>query len=282
MTDKKYDVALSFAGEDRDYVEEVADHLKTRNISVFYDNFETADLWGKNLYTHLSDLYRNQAKYTVMFISEHYNKKVWCNHEREAAQSRAIEENEEYILPARFDDTQVPGVLKTTGFVDLRNHSPVELAVLLCEKLGHDQHAQKTDAIPPPKNPALSGQVRFNYSNNNGIHVIGDGVYEFTTKWSKASNKSIHCYNDPIRGLALVPEGISINEIPPIEELDFSSRSRKPNIDSLVVLQNRKGMFAVLQILEILDNTRGDDEDILSFKFWINEDGASDFSECAP
>ena len=49
----EYDVALSFAGENRAYVEAVANSLKNRGISVFYDLFEEANLWGKNLYFFL-------------------------------------------------------------------------------------------------------------------------------------------------------------------------------------------------------------------------------------
>ena len=52
----KYDVALSFAGEDRAYVEEVAQTLRTLGVSVFYDKFEEAELWGKDLKSHLHDI----------------------------------------------------------------------------------------------------------------------------------------------------------------------------------------------------------------------------------
>lgn len=48
-----YEVVLSFAGEDRDYVEQVADILKTNQVSLFYDDYEEASLWGKNLVEHL-------------------------------------------------------------------------------------------------------------------------------------------------------------------------------------------------------------------------------------
>ena len=44
-----YDVALSFAGEDRKYVHRVAEALAEKGVKVFYDNFEEADLWGKYL-----------------------------------------------------------------------------------------------------------------------------------------------------------------------------------------------------------------------------------------
>lgn len=36
----EYDVALSFAGEDRKFVEDCAEILRSLNINVFYDNYE--------------------------------------------------------------------------------------------------------------------------------------------------------------------------------------------------------------------------------------------------
>ncbi len=130
-----FDVALSFAGEDRTYVDQVARLLRDRGVKVFYDLFEEADLWGKNLYTHLSDVYQNRAKFTVMFISAAYCEKLWTNHEREAAQARAFQEAQEYILPVRFDSTDIPGVLPTTGYVSLTKRTPEQLVSLITKKL---------------------------------------------------------------------------------------------------------------------------------------------------
>ena len=137
MIDSKpdYEVALSFAGEDRTYVGQVAMALQSLHVKVFYDGYEEENLWGKNLYTHLQEIYSKRAKYTVMFISSHYAQKLWTNHEREAAQARAFEENREYILPARFDDTAIPGMLATVGYIDLRRKTPEQLADLIVRKL---------------------------------------------------------------------------------------------------------------------------------------------------
>jgi TIR domain len=131
-----YHVAFSFAGEERDYVKEVAGHLRSLGISVFYDSFEQVDLWGKNLYSHLDDIYRNKARYCVMFISKAYREKSWTNLERESAQTRAFEENQDYILPARFDDTEIPGIHPTIGYIDLRSVKPKQLADMIVQKLG--------------------------------------------------------------------------------------------------------------------------------------------------
>ncbi len=139
----EYDVALSFAGENRAYVEEVAHNLRGRGIKVFYDLFEETNLWGKNLYEYLSEIYQNRARYTVMFISGFYNQKVWTNHERMSMQARAFQESSEYILPARFDDTEIPGMLRTVGYIDLTNRTPLEFAGLIEKKLKKEQSLLK-------------------------------------------------------------------------------------------------------------------------------------------
>jgi hypothetical protein len=132
---RDFDIALSFAGEDRAYVDQLANLLRSQGVKVFYDLFEEADLWGKDLYEHLSDVYQSKARFTVMFISSHYADKLWTRHERKAAQARAFQESQEYILPVRFDDTEIPGVLHTVGYISLKEKSPAELASLITKKL---------------------------------------------------------------------------------------------------------------------------------------------------
>lgn len=131
-----YEVALSFAGEDREYVEKVAKFLAADGISVFYDKFENVGLWGKNLFDHLADLYANRSKYVVIFASKHYLGKAWPSHERKSAQARAFEQTAEYILPARFDETKIPGLHPTVGYIDLTKTTPREFADLIEKKLG--------------------------------------------------------------------------------------------------------------------------------------------------
>lgn len=130
-----YDVALSFAGEDRLYVGEVATALSSRRIRVFYDEYEEANLWGKDLYIHLGDIYEKKARFCILFLSRAYKSKVWTKLERENAQARAFQESQEYILPVRLDDTEIPGVLPTVGYVDGKKHSPAHVADLVQQKL---------------------------------------------------------------------------------------------------------------------------------------------------
>lgn len=140
-----YDVCLSFAGEARTYVEQVARRLKAANVRVFYDTDEKANLWGKDLYTHLDEIYRLQARYCVLFASKWYAEKRWTAHERQSAQARTFMSNREYILPARFDDTAIPGLRPTVGYIDLRKTTAVQLAKLIIKKL-HPGRGSKTNS----------------------------------------------------------------------------------------------------------------------------------------
>jgi len=113
----------------------VAESLRTLQVTFFYDQFEQVELWGKDLYVHLDEVYRKKARYCVMFISEHYARKLWTSHERRSAQARAFADYGEYILPARFDDTEIPGILPTVGFLSLKDKTPEDFAQLIKVKV---------------------------------------------------------------------------------------------------------------------------------------------------
>lgn len=168
-----FDVSLSFAGEDREYVESFAKLLRSKGIRVFYDRYETIDLWGKDLYSHLDDIYRNAARFCVLFASEHYASKVWTNHERQSAQARALIENSEYILPVRFDNTPIPGLRPTIGYLDLQSISPEELSDMTIKKIGKE----KKYNFLPPELDTLYKQLKIRSSSRKA--VIYTQAYEF-------------------------------------------------------------------------------------------------------
>lgn len=130
------------------------------------------------------------------------------------------------------------------------------------------------------KKNRLKGKVKFDYSNNNGIYKIGENEMIFETKWSKASNQSIHLYNDPavISEIAIADNKNQITEIKDATEFDFSSRSRTVQKHGIAILKNTYGNFAVIRILDIKDKTRGDNQDELHFEYVINPKNKSDFS----
>ena len=102
---RRWDVALSFAGAQRDYVGQVADALKERGVRCFYDADEQTRLWGKHLAEELPRIYAQESAAVVVFISNDYAGRDWTRLERRAAFSRAVAEAGVYVLPARFDNS---------------------------------------------------------------------------------------------------------------------------------------------------------------------------------
>ena len=172
MREYEYDVVLSFAGEDRQYAEELANLLDSDGYDVFYDKYEQAQLWGRNLYTHLSSVYKDKGRYCVMFLSEHYARKLWTSHELENAQARAFEENEEYILPVRIDDTEIPGILSTIGYLDLRSMSIAEIYENLALKLSGETPHVTPDSSPSIVPESDLGEYMLLVSANEQLNFI--------------------------------------------------------------------------------------------------------------
>lgn len=155
----QYDVAISFAGEDRETARALAGELLSSfGLRVFYDDYEQAALWGKNLTEYLVDIYRKRARFCAVLVSRHYREKRWTRHEWRAAQARAFEEPDvEYILPIRLDDTEIEGLLPTVGYVDIRQLGIRQTARLIHEKVA--DFAERRQRLA--KATALYGERRY-------------------------------------------------------------------------------------------------------------------------
>jgi hypothetical protein len=276
-----YQVALSFAGKERDYVERVARALQAKGIKIFYDAFEIVQTWGKDGVEFYHQLFTTDTSFVVMFISSEYVSKPWTRHERRSALSRALVERTEFILPVRFDDTPVPGLPHTVIYMRASKYSPEALATLVGERIGVSPFASKASDIPPPQMTSNVGEPVFDYSSFNGRYVIGDGPLLFETRWSGASDVSIHVYNyaPSIHGLAIATGAQQIADVTDVSAYDFSSSSRTPNQGEIVVLQNVNGFYAALRILGVKYKGRNADCDELRFQYAIQSNGSACFEE---
>ena len=131
----KYDVALSFAGEDRTIVEEIAEELRKNDISVFYDHFQKANLWGKKLSQHFKETYGENTRFVIVFISEHYSLKDWTDFEFSIAREEAKTRKSEFILPIRIDNTNIVGLHNDVGHLDLNTEDVGSIVETIIEKL---------------------------------------------------------------------------------------------------------------------------------------------------
>ena len=131
-----FEVALSFPGEVRSLVEQIALELERRigPNSYFYDNNYLSQLARPSLDTLLQDIYRNRSKLVVVFLGGDYHKKDWCGIEFRAIKEIIMERDHKRIMFIRTDDGSVDGVFKTDGYVDARRFTPADLAGFINER----------------------------------------------------------------------------------------------------------------------------------------------------
>lgn len=131
-----FDVALSFSGEYRKLVEEIAFELKAElgKDSVFYDNFYKAHLAQPNLDLLLQKIYKNNSKLNVIFLSSDYEDKEWCGIEFRAIRELIKTGHSEKILLLKLADVNVAGLFSIDGYLDIRKMKPSEIVTHIIER----------------------------------------------------------------------------------------------------------------------------------------------------
>jgi TIR domain-containing protein len=162
---KRFQVALSFAGEHRNFVAGVAEHL-SRNLGqnrVFYDRYYEAELARPNLDTYLMDIYREHADLIAIFLCSNYTQKEWCGLEWRVVRDVLKSRRDSEIMPFKFDDVFIEGLLSIDGYIDIDNRTPKEVAYLILQRInGKDTlplHSSKSTLSAPAARPTVAETV---------------------------------------------------------------------------------------------------------------------------
>ena len=127
--------------------------------SLSFTMSKAAEMWGNDLYTLLDDIYRKRARFTIIFVSRHYASKPWTQHERQSAQARALTDIGPYLLPVRLDDSELPGLRPTTGYIDART-TPVDKLIWLIQQKLSAAPGMTTTSRPLLRSPRTVEQKR--------------------------------------------------------------------------------------------------------------------------
>lgn len=133
----EYDVCISFAGEQRDLAESIANKLKNEfYLRVFYDDFEKLKLWGRDLFNHLYEVYSRKSQYCIVLFSKDYLAKNWTAHELRAAQSRILKERAPYVLPVLTEPNVKPPIeFENVAYMTLDSDDLEPLCVEVNERI---------------------------------------------------------------------------------------------------------------------------------------------------
>lgn len=96
----EYDVALSFAGEDRPFARSLNDFLEDADLSVFFDETEAARILGEDLEELFGPIYESEADYVVAVLGPKYGVKRWTRFESDAFRDR-FEKGEVFFVWSR-------------------------------------------------------------------------------------------------------------------------------------------------------------------------------------
>jgi tetratricopeptide (TPR) repeat protein len=145
MTARRFRVALSFAGEKREFVAQVAAILARRfgEAAILYDKYHAAEFSRSDLAFYLPDLYENQADLVVAILSPDYDPKEWCGLEWNAIYGLLKKRQTGEVMLARFGKVEGKGLHGLAGYTDLDGLTPEQAAELILERLAVNEQRPK-------------------------------------------------------------------------------------------------------------------------------------------
>jgi hypothetical protein len=134
---KRFAVALSFPGEHRQYVNEVATSLADSlgKERVFYDRYYESELCRPNLDTYLQSIYGTDSELVVVFLCKAYSEKEWCGLEWRSIRDRLKRGGAAALVFVRLDDGDVDGVFSIDGYIDASKRSADDVARMIVQRL---------------------------------------------------------------------------------------------------------------------------------------------------
>jgi len=176
----EHDIALSFAGEDRDIARRIGEELREAGVRVFYDEFYKPLLWGRNLSEDFRHRYGRSSRFVVPLISRHYAVKDWTDFEFMIARQEARQREQEFILPVRLDDTVLVGLRTDVAYLDFRHEGVDGVVSTVLEKLGVASRARTgtSEGHPSPAGArARSTSLEFYFRRH------GARIHRFPVSW---------------------------------------------------------------------------------------------------
>lgn len=145
--DQVYDVAVSYASEQRYYVEPFVKYLKKKGLHVYYDRDEQIMMLGSLLHEKLSEIYSTNSMDRVIFLSHDYTRKPFTVFESEIILAENVfEKGRLYVF--KFDDATLPGLNRNMVYASSSEFPlPEEFARLVYAKLKGNEKATRERSL---------------------------------------------------------------------------------------------------------------------------------------
>jgi TIR domain len=290
----------------KDWVLKLATRLRANGIDVTLDQWDVP--LGGDLPKFMEDGLIDAKKVLAVCSETYVNKanagKSGVGYEKmilSAVLMRDISDTKIIAVIRNNAATSLPTFLGTKRFVDFREDLTFEERY---QDLERELHGVGIIAKPPigpspfavvpaaamykptssPSryvSPSWRGVVTFDHSNNNGLYIVGAGDYAFDTKWSSASDTSIHIYDYAPRthSVCIADGAKEIAEINDASIFDTSSHSRNVEMGEIALWQNTYGYYLATKVTGIKYKGRGGSPNHeVSFSYVIAPNKSASFS----
>jgi hypothetical protein len=196
--DVRFRIALSFPGEWRPFVSQVAAHLAKAigREHVFYDKYYEAELARPDLDTYLQSIYHDSSELVAVFLCKEYQNKKWCGLEWRALRDLIANRQASAIMPFRFDDTHISGLFSIDGYIAVADRPPEEIAAKILERLsgGVCVEQKEHDLIDRP-----TLKASFPFMADVAASFPGDGppVQDLDARYFLADGERLFSYRSP-------------------------------------------------------------------------------------
>jgi len=151
LSSKRFRVAFSFAGEKREFVQQVAELLAERfgQAAILYDKYHEAEFARYDLGIYLPKFYREQSDLVVAVFSKDYDKKRWTGWEWMAIHAQLTKQEGSKVMLTRFDYANPEGLFENAAFAELDGRTAKEVATLILERLALNEGKPKDHYTKP-------------------------------------------------------------------------------------------------------------------------------------
>lgn len=114
----EFDVAISFAGENRELARKFSEKLELFDVSVFFDELYESNLLGKALSKQFTRIFNEDSRFVLCFLDANHHDKIWPTFERETFRARL---KDEAIIPVYLDNTRFLGIPEDLYGFDMKS-----------------------------------------------------------------------------------------------------------------------------------------------------------------
>ena len=114
---REFDVAISFAGENRELAKHICDELEFLDVHVFFDRLYEDNYLGRAWSDQFKRVFGYESDLVVCLLDQHHAEKIWPTFERDCFTPRQKDGD---VIPIFLDDTVFVGIPRDTVGIHFR------------------------------------------------------------------------------------------------------------------------------------------------------------------